>query len=79
MTITLKHEEIGTRSQRITKTKPFINKYKNGVEKEGIWEGINFPPDKDNWKKFQKNNPTIALNVLYAKKEKYISSLCFKT
>ena len=79
MTIILKHEEIGKHSQRITKTKPFIDRYKNGVEKEGIWEGINFPPDKDYWKKFQKNNPTIALNVLYAKKEKNISSLCFKT
>ena len=27
---------------------------------------------KDDWKKFGKNNITIALNVLYAKKEKYI-------
>ena len=53
------------------KIKPFINKYK--------WEGLNFPSDKDDWKKFDKNNVTIALNVLYAKKEKNISSLCFKT
>ena len=48
--------------QRITKIKPFINKYN--------WEGINFPSEKDDWKKFEKNNVTIALNVLYAKKEK---------
>ena len=34
------------------------------------WEGINFPSEKDDWKKFEKNNVTIALNVLYAKKEK---------
>ena len=33
-------------------------------------EGINFLPEKDNWKKSEKNNVTIALNVLYAKKEK---------
>ena len=34
------------------------------------WEGINFPSEKDDWKKFEKNNLTIALNVLYAKREK---------
>ena len=48
--------------QRITKIKPFINKYN--------WEGTIFPSEKDDWKKFEKNNVTIALNVLYAKKEK---------
>ena len=34
------------------------------------WERINYPSEKDDWKKFEKNNVTIALNVLYAKKEK---------
>ena len=38
-----------------------------------------FPSEKDDWKKFEKNNVTIALNVLYAKKEKiypaYVSKL----
>ena len=48
--------------QRITKIKPFINKYN--------WEGINFQSEKDDWKKIEKNNRTIALNVFYAKKEK---------
>ena len=33
-------------------------------------EGINYPLDKDDWKKFEKNNLTIALNVLHNKKEK---------
>ena len=32
-------------------------------------EGINYPSEKDNCKKFEKNNPTIALNILYAKNE----------
>ena len=40
--------------------KPRINEYS--------WEGINFPSEKDNWKKFEKNNVTTALNVLYTKK-----------
>ena len=46
----------------MTKIKPFINKYN--------CEGKNFPSEKDHWKKFAKKNVTIALNVLYAKKEK---------
>ena len=44
--------------------KPFINKYK--------WEGINLPSEKGDWKYFEKNNVTIVLNVLFAKKEKFI-------
>ena len=62
VTAALNNEEIKKDLQRITKIKPFINKYN--------WEGINFPSEKDDWKKFEKNNVTIALNVLYAKKEK---------
>ena len=57
--------------QRITKIEPFINKYN--------WEGINAPSEKDDWKKCEKNDVAIALNVLYAKTEKNISCLCFKT
>ena len=56
----LNHEVIKKDPQRITKIKPFINKYN--------WEGINIPSEKDDWEKFEKNNVTIALNVLYAKK-----------
>ena len=39
-----------------------INKYNK--------EGINFTSENNDWSKFEKNNVTIALNVLYAKKEK---------
>ena len=46
------------------KLKPFINKYN--------WDAINFPSEKDDWTKFEKNNVTILLNVLYAKKKKDI-------
>ena len=48
-------------TKKISKIKPFINKYN--------WEGLNFPSEKDDWNNFEKNNVTIALNVLYAKKE----------
>ena len=62
VTVALNHEQIGKHAERIAKVKPFINEY--------IWVGIDFPSEKDYWKKFQKNNRTIALNFLYAKKEK---------
>ena len=62
VTVALNYEEIKKDPQRITKIKPFINKY--------IWEGIKYPSEKDDQKKFEKNNVTIALNNFYAKKEK---------
>ena len=36
------------------------------------WAGINYTSEKDDGKKFEKNNLMIALNVSYAKKEKII-------
>ena len=70
VTVGLNHEEIKKGPQRLTKIKLFINKYN--------WKGINFPSEKDDWKKFGKNNVAIALNVFYAKKEKK-NVLCFET
>ena len=72
MTVALNHEEIKKDPQKITTSKSFISKYN--------WEGINFPSEKADWKKIEKNNvTTIARNVFYAKKEKNISCLCLKT
>ena len=49
--------------QRIIKIKPCFDKCN--------WEGINYPSEKDDWKKFEKNNLTsIAVNVLYVKNER---------
>ena len=58
--LSLSYEEMKKDRQRLTKVKPFINKYK--------WEGTNIPSGKDDWKKIDKNNVAIVLNVLYAKK-----------
>ena len=55
---------------KITRIKPFINKYN--------WEGINFPSDKDGWKTFDKNNVTIATYVLYVKKAKIYPAYVLK-
>ena len=51
--------------------KPFIYKYN--------WKGLNFRSEKNDSEKFEKNNVALPLNVLYAKNERNISDLCFKT
>ena len=53
-------------SERTWSIKLSINKYN--------WKGINYPSKIDDWKNFEKNNPTIALNILYIKeKEIYVA------
>ena len=56
LTVALNYQNIKKTPQRISKIKPFINQYD--------WKVINFPSHKD-WKKFESNNKSIALNVLY--------------
>ena len=51
----LNQEQIKKGPQRITKIKPFIDQYN--------WKEIDFPP-KNDWKKFELNNNSIALNIL---------------
>ena len=53
----LNYLTIETHPQRISKLKPYINNYN--------WEGIDFPAGPKEWGKFERNNKTIALNVLY--------------
>ena len=56
----LNYQTIEKDPQRISKLKPYINKYN--------WEGINFPARSKEWRKVKQNNDTIALNILYAEK-----------
>ena len=69
--VLLNYIEIKKYPQIISKNKLFINKYN--------WEGINFPSEKDDWKKLEKNIVIIALIFLDLKKAKNISFLCSKT
>ena len=55
--IALNHKKIVKDLQRISKFKPFINKYN--------WKKIKFLSHKNDWKKFESNNKSIALNILY--------------
>ena len=71
VTCALNYREIKSNPERVSNIKPFINKYN--------WKGINYPSKIDDWQTFEKNNPTIALNILYIKEKKicpvYISKI----
>ena len=69
-TVPSNFEEIKKDPQRIKKIKPSINKYN--------LEEINCPWEEVDWKKTEKNNGTIALNVLYARKQKIYPSYVSK-
>ena len=53
----LNYQNNEAQPERISKLKPSINKYNS--------EGIDFPARPKYWIKFERNNKTIALNVLY--------------
>ena len=53
----LNYHNINNHPERISKLKPLINNYN--------WKDIEFPAHSKDWKKFECNNKTIALNVLY--------------
>ena len=54
----LNHKQIKNHPERISNLKPFINQYD--------WKGINFLPKQEkDWKKYESNNKSIALNILF--------------
>ena len=67
--VTVNHQENWKNSQIISKIKPFINKYN--------WKRANYPLGKDDWKMFEKTNPTVALDLQYVIYE-YVSCQHFK-
>ena len=67
----LNYQTIKTNPERISKLKPYINKYN--------WEGIDFPAGPKEWIKFEKNNKTIALNVLYIPRNTKTISVAYRS
>ena len=55
--VALNHEQIKSYPERISNIKSFIDQHN--------WKEINFPSHKKDWKKFELNNKSIALNILY--------------
>ena len=53
----LNRDKINKHPQRVSKIKPFIDQYN--------WNDIDFPSTSKDWKKFELNNESIALNIFY--------------
>ena len=53
----LNYQQIKSNPERTSKIKCFINKYD--------WQDINFPSHKEDWNNFEKNNKSVAVNILY--------------
>ena len=67
----LHHEEIKKDHQRISRLRPYENQYN--------WKGLEFPVSIKKIDKFEKNNPGIAVNVLFSNKKskkKNIYTVC---
>ena len=70
VTLALNLDKIKRGSQRISKTKPFIDQYN--------WKDIDFPPTSKDWKKFEQNNE-IAINILYVPHNTRIKQVAYKS
>ena len=57
LTVALNYEQIKKDPQRILKMKPFIDQYN--------WKEIDFRSHSKDWEKFESNNKSIALKILY--------------
>ena len=66
----LNYQTIEKDPQRISKLKP-INNYN--------WKGIKFPAGPEEWKKFERNKKTIALNILYVKHNTKTISVAYRS
>ena len=68
---TLNYQNFEKQPQRISKLKPYINKYN--------WEGIKFRTGPKKWIKFDRHNKTIPLNVLYVQYKTKIISVEYRS
>ena len=57
LTVALNYGKVKKHPQKISKIKLFIDQYN--------WKDIDFPSHSKDWKKFESNNKSIALNILY--------------
>ena len=57
LTVTLNYQSIKIHPERISSIKLFVDQYN--------WKEISFPSHKEDWKNFEMNKKSIALNILY--------------
>ena len=71
ITVALNHQNIENHPERISNIEPFIDQHN--------WEGIEFPAGIKDWKRFKRNNKTIALNILFAPHNENTLNLAYKS
>ena len=71
ITVALNHQNIENHPERISNIKPFIDQYN--------WEGIEFPAGIKDWKRFERNNKTIALNIFFVPHNEKTINLAYKS
>ena len=71
ITVALNHQNIENHPERISNIKPFINQYN--------WKDIDFPAGIKDWKKLERNNKTIYLNVLFIPHNTKTVNLAYKS
>ena len=70
ITVALNHQNIQNHPEKISNIKPFIDQYN--------WEDIYFLAGIRDWKKFEKNNKKIALNILFVPHSEKAINLAYK-
>ena len=71
ITAALNHQNIENHPERVSNIRPFIDQYN--------WEGIDFHAGIKDWKKFEQNNKTIALNILFIPQNTKAINLPYKS
>ena len=71
ITAALNYNEIPNHPERISNLMPFFDQYN--------WKKIEFPSYIKDWKKFEQNNKTIALNILFLKYNTKQIELAYKS
>ena len=67
----LHHQQIGSHPERMSSIDFFSYIYN--------WKGTEFPAGIKDWKKFEKNNKTIALNILFVPHNEKTINLTYKS
>ena len=70
ITVALNHQKIESHPERISNDRPHIDQYN--------WEGTEFPAGIKDWKKFERNNKTIASNILFMAHNEKTINLAYK-
>ena len=70
ITVALNHQKIESHPEKISNVRPHTDQY--------YWEGMEFPARIKVWIKLERNNKTIALNILFIPHNEKTINLAYK-